>query len=396
MLIKNISILSGQDLDFISNTDVQIQNDKFKKIQSKIKPNVKEESIDCEGLLMIPGFINAHTHIGDSIGKDISLDKTVDQKIHPVFGAKSKILKNTSNEHLGNFMKNTCYSMIRKGITTFVDFREGGLEGVVLLKKVLSDIPIRSIILGRMEFYQDTKEIKKNSSFPSTKSSEFLSLLKKCDGIGVSGANENSNSVLNYYSKVSKIRAIHSSETKQSITKSKKITGKSETIRALTLKPDFLVHMTYASKSDLHLASKKTRGIVICPRANSSLAEGIPDIELMQKSGCTLGLGTDNVMINSPDMFREMDFIWKVTMGLHKKRIEAKEILKMATVNGGKILNKKIGIIQSGNLADCIFLDKHALDLEPMHNPHASIVHRASESTIRAVMIGGKIVHGKI
>jgi len=396
MLIKNISILSGQDLDFISNTDVQIQNDKFKKIQSKIKPNVKEESIDCEGLLMIPGFINAHTHIGDSIGKDISLDKTVDQKIHPVFGAKSKILKNTSNEHLGNFMKNTCYSMIRKGITTFVDFREGGLEGVVLLKKVLSDIPIRSIILGRMEFYQDTKEIKKNSSFPSTKSSEFLSLLKKCDGIGISGANENSNSVLNYYSKISKIRAIHSSETKQSITKSKKITGKSETIRALTLKPDFLVHMTYASKSDLHLASKKTRGIVICPRANSSLAEGIPDIELMQKSGCTLGLGTDNVMINSPDMFREMDFIWKVTMGLHKKRIEAKEILKMATVNGGKILNKKIGIIQSGNLADCIFLDKHALDLEPMHNPHASIVHRASESTIRAVMIGGKIVHGKI
>jgi len=396
MLIKNISILSGQDLDFISNTDVQIQNDKFKKIQSKIKPNVKEESIDCEGLLMIPGFINAHTHIGDSIGKDISLDKTVDQKIHPVFGAKSKILKNTSNEHLGNFMKNTCYSMIRKGITTFVDFREGGLEGVVLLKKVLSDIPIRSIILGRMEFYQDTKEIKKNLSFPSTKSSELLSLLKKCDGIGVSGANENSNSVLNYYSKISKIRAIHSSETKQSITKSKKITGKSETIRALTLKPDFLVHMTYASKSDLQLASKKTRGIVICPRANSSLAEGIPDIELMQKSGCTLGLGTDNVMINSPDMFREMDFIWKVTMGLHKKRIEAKEILKMATVNGGKILNKKIGIIKSGNLADCIFLDKHALDLEPMHNPHASIVHRASESTIRAVMIGGKIVHGKI
>ena len=42
------------------------------------------------------------------------------------------------------------------------------------------------------------------------------------------------------------------------------------------------------------------------------------------------------------------------------------------------------------------FLDKHALELEPMHNPHASIVHRASESAIKAVMFGGKIVHGKI
>jgi cytosine/adenosine deaminase-related metal-dependent hydrolase len=396
MLIKNISVLAGQDLNFVSNSDIRIQNNQFKKIQSKIKPLLKEESIDCEGLLMIPGFINAHTHIGDSIGKDISLNNTVDEKIHPVFGAKSKILKNTPNEILGNFMKNTCHSMLRKGITTFVDFREGGLDGVILLKKILEDLPLRSIILGRMEFYQDSKEIKKNSPFPSTESSKLVELIKKCDGIGISGANENSNSVLNSYSKISKIRAIHSSETKQSITQSKKVTGKSETIRALILKPDFLVHMTYASKPDLQMASKKTRGIVICPRANSSLAEGIPDIDLMQKSGCLLALGTDNVMINSPDMFREMDFIWKVTMGLHKKRIDAKEILKMATVNGGKILNKNIGSIESGKIADCIFLDKHALDLEPMHDPHASIVHRASESAIKAVMIGGKIIHGKI
>jgi len=117
---------------------------------------------------------------------------------------------------------------------------------------------------------------------------------------------------------------------------------------------------------------------------------------LMQKAGCTLALGTDNVMINSPDMFREMDFLWKVTMGIHKKRIDPKEILKMATVNGGKILKKDIGVIEIGKIADCIFLDKHALDLEPMHNPHASIVHRASESAIKAVMIGGKIVYGKI
>ena len=178
MLIKNISILSGSELNFVSNTNVQIQNKKFKKIQTKIKPNVKEESIDCEGLLMIPGFINAHTHIGDSIGKDVTLDKTVNEKIHPVFGAKSKILKNTSNVNLENFMKNTCYSMIKKGITTFVDFREGGLDGVISLQKVLSDIPLRSIILGRVEFYQKTQEIQKNSSFPSTKSTEFFALLK--------------------------------------------------------------------------------------------------------------------------------------------------------------------------------------------------------------------------
>jgi cytosine/adenosine deaminase-related metal-dependent hydrolase len=101
-------------------------------------------------------------------------------------------------------------------------------------------------------------------------------------------------------------------------------------------------------------------------------------------------------MINSPDMFREMDYLWKVTMGLNRKRIAPKQILKMATVNAGKLLQKNIGIIEIGKYADCVFIDKHAIDLEPMHNPYASIVHRASESTIRAVMIGGKIVHGKI
>ena len=396
MLIKNISILQGEDLDFVPRTDIRIQKNKFEKIKSEIKQKPHEKILDGSGLLLLPGFINAHTHIGDSIGKDFTINTSVDQRIHPVFGIKSKILKNTSSQNLTNFMKNTCYSMIRKGITTFVDFREGGLNGVLLLKKVTAEIPIRSVILGRLDFYQTAKEINQNSLFPKEKTSQLLEIISKCDGLGVSGANENSKSVLQYYSKTKKLRAIHSAETKQSCTKSKRNTGLSETSRALFLKPDFLVHMTFASKEDLRIAAKKSRGIVICPRANASLAEGIPDIEIMQNAGCTIGIGTDNVMINSPDMFREMDYLWKVTMGVHKKRIDPKNILKMATVNGGKILGKEIGIIEKGKIADCIFLDKHSLDLEPMHNPHAAIVHRASESSIRAVMVGGKIIHGKL
>ena len=396
MLIKNISVLLGKELDYVSNTNIRIEDQRFKQINSNIQATRKEESLDCGGLLLIPGFVNCHTHIGDSIAKDVTINSSAEKRIHPVSGIKSKILKNTDKKHLANFMKNSCKSMLNNGITTFVDFREGGIDGAILLQQVISKLPIRSIILGRLEFYQGPYEIKKNIPLPRHKMDELGELLTKCDGIGVSGANENSSSVLKYYSKTAKIRAIHSSETIQSTSFSKKITGKSETIRALNMKPHFLVHMTHASLRDMQAAKKISHGIVICPRANASLAEGIPDIELMKKSGCTIALGTDNVMINSPDMFREMDYLWKVTMGVHKKRINPKEILKMATVNGGKILNKDIGVIENGKIADCIFIDKHALDLEPMHNPHASIVHRASESTIRAVMIGGKIIHGKI
>ena len=396
MLIKNASLLFGKELEFISSTNIKIQDDRFTKIQSNIHANQNESTIDCEGLLLIPGFVNCHTHIGDSIAKDITLNSTMDKRVHPVSGIKSKILKRTDPKFLKNFMKNSCISMLKKGITTFVDFREGGLEGILLLKEALSEVPIRSIILGRIEYYQKPLELQKNMPIPREKFEEISNLLKNCDGLGISGANENSQSLLNYYSKSSKLKAIHSSETKKSVSTSKRITGKSEVIRALDLKPHFMVHMTYASKSDLFSASKKIRGIVICPRANASLAEGIPDIKLMNKTGCTLALGTDNVMINSPDMFREMDYLWKVTMGINKTRINPKEILKMATVNAETILKKDIGVIETGKLADGIFIEKHSIDLDPIHNVYASIVHRSSESDIRAVMIGGKIVYGKI
>jgi cytosine/adenosine deaminase-related metal-dependent hydrolase len=313
-----------------------------------------------------------------------------------MIGLKQKLLKETSLDILSKYIKNSAKSMIKKGITTFVDFREGGLDGVLLLKSSLDKIPIRCIILGRIDYYNTTNEIRKNIKFPEQISKQLVSLLKNCDGIGISGTNENSNSNLQSYSKIKKIRAIHTAETIDSVTVSKKLTLKSEIQRAMMLKPSFLIHMTFATKNDLKLAAKNTRGIVVCPRANASLAEGIPDISLMHKLGCNITIGTDNVMINSPDIFREMDYLWKVTMGMSQSRFDPKLILKMATVNAGKMLNQKIGSIKEKYIADCIFIDKKSLDLEPMNNVYAAIVHRASENSIKAVMIGGKIVNGKL
>ena len=394
MILKNISILYGNELKLIESTNVQIKNEKFQKISKNISS--KEKSIDCSNLLLIPGFVNSHTHIADSIGKDLSINADVDSKIHPMFGLKQKLLKETPKSSLSKYIKKSAKSMIKKGITTFIDFREGGLDGVLLLKSALDSMPIRCIILGRIDYYNTKNEIKQNLSFPSENTKKLTKLLKNCDGIGISGTNENASSNLKSYSKTKKIRAIHAAETQDSANTSKKITGKTEVQRAMLLNPSFLIHMTFATNNDLKLAAKNTRGIVVCPRANSALSEGIPNISLMQKFGCNLTIGTDNVMINSPDIFREMDYLWKVTMGMSQARFDPKEILKMATVNAGKMLNQKIGCIKENYLADCIFIDKNSLDLEPMNNVHASIVHRASEKSIKAVMIGGEIVSGKL
>ncbi|KFM20459.1 5-methylthioadenosine-S-adenosylhomocysteine deaminase protein [Marine Group I thaumarchaeote SCGC AAA799-D07] len=395
MILKNISILYGTDLKFIEKTNVRITDKTFQKISSKIKPD-KSKYVNCKDLLLIPGLINSHTHIGDSIAKDVGLNKDVDSKIHPVFGIKQKILRETEPKKLILFMRKTVRSMIKKGITTFVDFRESELDGVLLIKEALCDIPIRAVILGRIEFYQSKNHIKKNLPIPKSYLNRLEQLLKNCDGLGISGSNENSDFALKQLSKIKGTRAIHCSETKQSYLKSKRITKKTEPERCMLLKPNFLVHMTYASENDLKIVSKKIRGIVVCPRANASLAEGIPDIDQMMKMNCNVAIGTDNVMINSPDMFREMDFLWKVTMGIHQKRVEPRKILKMATVNAGKLLGKKIGCIKEGYLADGVFIKKNSLDINPLQNPHASIVHRANESSIKAVMIGGKVVYGKL
>ena len=395
MILKNISLLYGNDLKFIESTNVKITKQKFQKINQKITSS-KEKIFDCNELLLIPGLINSHTHIGDSIGKDISLNSAVDARIHPVSGIKKKILTETPKKQLARFMRKSAISMLKKGITTFVDFREGGIAGIQLLKYALRGLPIRAVILGRIDYYQTIHEIKDNTPMPKLYQTELDLLLRNCDGVGISGANENSNSNLQTYSKIKELRVIHSAETLQSYSLSKKYFGKTEPKRALLAKPTFLVHMTFASKSDLREASKKTRGIVICPRANAALAEGIPDIELMEKTNCNLAIGTDNVMINSPNLFREMDYLWKVSMGLHKKRIDPKKILKMTTVNAGKILQQKIGSIKEGFLADCIFLEKKSLDLDPLNNPYAAVVHRATENSIKAVMIGGEFIHGKI
>ena len=387
MILRNVDLLLGEELAYAKSADIGVSGGRFQT------SGMSGRRTDCEGLLMIPGLVNAHTHVGDSIAKDAALGKSTEDAVHPVFGIKRKVLSNTDGKHLTQIMRAACASMIRKGITTFVDFREGGAEGVALLKNAVRGLGIRAVILGRLEQYHDAESVQGNAA---PQRGMLDSLVRQCDGIGISGANENSDRALKYYSRTPKIRAIHAAETKESIAESLSSSKRSEVSRALALRPHFVVHMTHASKAEIKAVSKKTRGIVVCPRSNGALAGGVPDIRAMLDAGCAVAIGTDNVMINSPDILREMDYIWKCSMGLSRSRIDPRTILKMGTVNASKILDMDIGVIRHGAAADAVFVEKRSLDLEPMHNPHAAIVHRVSESSIRAVMINGRIVHGRI
>jgi cytosine/adenosine deaminase-related metal-dependent hydrolase len=327
-------------------------------------------------------------------------------------------------------MRNAAISMLNKGITTFVDFREGGLHGVNMLQTAIKDIPIKSVILGRFDshyFYtmqNDKKELIKSNDLQNqnniTKHDEIKeeeifkfgkNLLKSCNGFGISGANENEDNILKIYKNIIKdinkekdakkersIIAIHAAESIETVKESLKRTGKTEIERTIfTLEPDLYIHLTNPTRIDLDLLQSLNKGIVVCPRANGILGTGIVPLKTLIERGFTIAIGTDNIMLNSPDLFKEMDFLLKCQRAYEKNLsfLDAKMVLKMATINGGKLLNRNIGCIDDGFQADLVFIDEYDVDIYPMHDPYMSIVHRCSERAIKAIMVDGKFVHKK-
>src|ERR671918_762661 len=182
-----------------------------------------------------------------------------------------------------------------------------------------------------------------------------------------------------------KLIAIHAAESKETVRFSKKHTGRSEVDRIMEhLKPDFVVHMTNATEDEMSLVAKSGTGVVICPRANGVLGAGIPKVAQMLRQDCLIAIGTD--------ILRELDYIWKVSRGTEGEMLRAQELLKMCTINAAQILRLNTGCIEAGLAADLVFIDKKHADLYPIHDPYAAIVHRVSQSSIRAVMINGWFV----
>lgn len=401
MLVKNVSMLYGKDLEYVRNANVVIENDIFKKISTE--PIDSDGDVyDAEGLLMIPGLINAHTHIGDSIAKDVASDRGLEERVHPVSGIKRSVLNESVKEHLAAYMKSSVLSMLKHGVTTFADFREGGIDGINLLKESVGEMEIRCVGLGRVEYYFDAESVQRNDELPNNVLRDAELVITACNGFGISGANEYSDNALRYFRKTArehgKLLAIHAAETVDAYNYSLKHFGKSEISRIVEhLLPDFVVHMTNATDVDMQTLAERNIGVIICPRANGVLGAGIPKVANMVKHGCKVAIGTDNVMLNSPDLFRELDYLWKVCRALENNFLSARELVKMVTVNAANILRlDKLGFIEENMFADAVFIDTHSIDLDPMHDPYAAIVHRVDPSSIEAVMVGGRFAHGSL
>jgi cytosine/adenosine deaminase-related metal-dependent hydrolase len=392
LAITNASLLLGRDLDYVEQGYIEIES---AKISSASAGNYRGsgKKLDAKGFIVIPGFINAHMHIADAIGKDIAAEQRLDARVHPVFGAKGEILQKSLPEHLKAFIRNSAISMIKKGIVAFADFREDGLEGIRLLKDAIDGLPIKCVTLGRINYYSSSPT--NAAGLPPEKGEQAKQVVELADGLGISGANENTDAALAQYRQLAgkKLIAIHAAESKETVKFSKKHTGRSEVDRIMEhLKPDFVVHMTNATENEMSLVARSGTGVVVCPRANGVLGAGIPKVAQMLRQDCLVAIGTDNVMLNSPDILRELDYTWKVSRATEGEMLRAQELLKMSTINAAQILRLNTGCIEAGRAADLVFIDKKHADLYPIHDPYAAIVHRVSQSSIKAVMIDGRFV----
>jgi len=305
-----------------------------------------EETETGSNAIIVPAFVNAHTHIGDSIAKEAGGGLSLDELVAPPDGLKHRLLRNTDRETKVDAMARTIAQMAETGTAAFVEFREGGVEGVELLGDALARQEVDSVILGR----------------------ETEAAMEASDGFGASGARDGDfDQLRNATRRAGKLFGIHAGER-----------DAADIHPALDLDPDFLVHLVHAE--ELHLDRIEDSGIpaVVCPRSNLVTNVGVPPIRQLAER-TTVALGTDNVMTNSPSMFREMEFAAKLT------DLPAETILRMATHNGAKIAGLNCGVIEEGRDAKLIVLDGDSDNLSYANDVVRAVVRRAGQADIKRV-----------
>lgn len=346
----NASILLGREFKFLEKGHIVIKQDKIKKVGS----GLIKDAINFKDYLIMPSLINSHVHIGDSFAKEavlgLNAEKAVGKK-----GKKWQLYKKATEREILEEMKNSAEFMLSVGITHFADFREHENKGIALLRKAIKNFPIKAFIFGRG----------KNLD------------LSKCDGLGLNVYN------LSQIPKCinRKLLAIHAGEKNNEIEK------------ALAYDPDIIVHFTKATKRQIRIAAEKKISIVICPRSNATLAVGIPPVKEFLNFGLNVAIGTDNVMINSPNLWREMEFLSRLSY--LSSPLKPVEILQMVTINAAKIFGLNSGFIANKKTANLIFLDKNSRNLHRCNDILAGIVHRCEPENVRKVMINGKFVLDK-
>lgn len=307
-----------------------------------------EETTTNSNDIVLPAFVNAHTHVGDSVAKESAVGLSLEEAVAPPDSHKHRRLRESSRDELVAAMERTMRYMEANGTATFLDFREFGREGTLALREAAADRDVRPFVFG----------------------SDDPSVLDVADGYGASGANDADFTRHREAARqADKPFAIHAGEP-----------DATDIRPALDLQPDLLVHMVHAGPDHLDRVADQDVPVVVCPRANLTLGVGRPPVrELLDHT--RVALGTDNVMLNAPSMFREMAYASKAF------DVTPREVLKMATRAGAAVVGQNCGVIESGRDAKLLVLDGSSDNLAGATDPIAAIVRRATVADVKRVVL---------
>jgi cytosine/adenosine deaminase-related metal-dependent hydrolase len=352
------------------------------------------KALEKGALVVIPGLYNSHTHMGDSCIPDGATGLTLEQGFFRPDGYKYRRLAAMSREeHLPHIVNHLRY-MARSGTVGHIDFREQGPYGSELLCEASRITGVESVILGQFTGVPfDAAALEANvAPLPADARRELEAILSVADGFSESTMNDLTDvawvEVRALTSKLGKLRAIHCLENAGYRDVSVARTGKGDLARAIELyDPHLIVHLTVADTREIRLLASSGKTAALNPRANANLGLPLPPVRDLLDAGINLLLGTDNGLLNSPNLFAELDFTYKLAKSQYGDSLspDPLAILRMATSNIQGLLGADHpGHLEAGRPATFVVLDFSKPHLRASQHIPASIVTRVTPEDVLA------------
>ena len=359
-------------------------------------------TIDAHDSLVLPGFINGHTHVPMTLFRGLHDDVTLNDWLHKyIFPAEAK---NVNEDFVRWGTRLALAEQIRSGVTTFADMyyfedaiaeetKTAGMRGV--LGETMLDFPA-----------PDNKSEAAMLTYTET-------FLKKWQGDPLIHAAVAPHSIYTCSQKTLQDAAalarryhapilIHTGEMKKEWDDSLKEHGMSPVQymdKIGLLGPDVVsAHCIYVDAADQKTLAERHVGCVHNPSSNMMLASGVSPVADMRAAGVAVGLGTDGPAgsNNDLDLMEEMDLAAKLAKITKKDplALSAQAVVAMATIDGAKALHmdKEIGSLETGKKADVILISLDEPNAVPMYNVYSQLAYTLKASDVETVVIGGRVV----
>ena len=357
--------------------------------------------IDTLDSLVMPGFINCHTHAAMTCFRGIADDlELMDWLNNYIFPAEAKNV-NKDLAYWGSLL--ACAEMIKSGTTTFCDMyifedetaraaKSAGMR--CLIGEVLFDFPSPNIKTSQSVIDYTRMIIEKWQKDPLINIIVEPHALYTCSPALLNDAKKLAD---DYQVPL----GIHLLENKSEKEQLRQKFGKEAVIflKEIGYLNNRLLafHCVCLSAEDMRLFADYGVNVSHNPASNMKLASGIAPVPDMLKAGVKVGLGTDGCASNNNlDMIKEMSTAAKLhkVARLDPTVMDAKTVVRMATINGAKALgmNKITGSLEVGKKADIIIIGLNKPHLTPLYNEYSHLVYAANGADVDTVFINGKLV----